>query len=184
MPGISVEKLTASIVISRFMRRATSVKRSIWKPSTPPPSLGMACGAKVPSTPVRSGGSFSWASAGAAPSMAGELTTDEESRRMVWDTVNRFKGLDFVWNHVGHPGRAAVGGIDMSAFNLAVDLNLRTVLITTEAAIPELRARGGGSLLFTASTSGLVGSGFSPVYSMCKFGVVGFVTSLALRLAP
>src|SRR5215475_13005223 len=66
MPGIRVEKLTASIVISRFIRRATSVKRSIWKPSTPPPSLGMAWGAKVPSTPVRRGGSFSWASAGAA----------------------------------------------------------------------------------------------------------------------
>jgi hypothetical protein len=66
MPGIRVEKLTASIVISRFMRRATSVKRSIWKPSTPPPSLGMACGAKVPSTPVLRGGSLSWASAGPA----------------------------------------------------------------------------------------------------------------------
>jgi len=63
-------------------------------------------------------------------------------------------------------------------------LNLRTVLLTTEAAIPEIRARGGGSLLFTASTSGLVGSGFSPVYSMCKFGVVGFVKSLSVRLAP
>src|SRR5882762_2395009 len=61
MPGIRVEKLTASIVISRFMRRATSVKRSIWNPSTPPPSLGIACGAKVPSTPVLSGGSLSWA---------------------------------------------------------------------------------------------------------------------------
>src|SRR4026209_2497876 len=55
MPGIRVEKLTASMVISRFIRRATSVKRSIWNPSTPPPSLGMAWGAKAPSTPVRSG---------------------------------------------------------------------------------------------------------------------------------
>jgi NAD(P)-dependent dehydrogenase (short-subunit alcohol dehydrogenase family) len=101
----------------------------------------------------------------------------------VWDTVSRFKGLDFVWNHVGHPGPAAVEGIDMNAFDLAIDLNLRTVLMTTEAAIPELRARGGGSLLFTASTSGLQGSGYSPVYSMCKFGVVGFVKSLSVRLA-
>ena len=67
---------------------------------------------------------------------------------------------------------------------LAIGLNLRTVLVTTEAAIPEMRARGGGALLFTASTSGLVGSGFSPVYSMAKFGVVGFVRALAKRLAP
>jgi NAD(P)-dependent dehydrogenase (short-subunit alcohol dehydrogenase family) len=86
--------------------------------------------------------------------------------------------------HVGHPGPAAVEGIDMADFELAVDLNLRTVLVTTEAAIPQLRARGGGSLLFKASTSGLQGSVFSPVYSAVKFGVVGFVRSLAKRLAP
>src|SRR5438093_9447500 len=120
---------------------------------------------------------------GIAHGIAADLTKDDDSRRIVWDTVDRFKGLDFVWNHVGHPGPASVEGIDLGAFDLAVDLNLRTVLLTTEAAIPEMRARGGGSLLFTASTSGLVGSGFSPVYSMCKFGVVGFVKSLALRLA-
>ena len=72
----------------------------------------------------------------------------------------------------------------MADFDIAIGLNLRTVLLTTEAAIPELRARGGGALLYTASTSGLVGSAFSPVYSMAKFGVVGFVRSLAKRLAP
>ena len=121
---------------------------------------------------------------GAAYGIVADLTKDDDSRRIVWDTVSRFKGLDFVWNHVGHPGPAAVEGIDMNVFDLAIDLNLRTVLITTEAAIPEMRARGGGSLLFTASTSGLQGSSYSPVYSMCKFGVVGFVKSLAVRLAP
>ena len=51
-------------------------------------------------------------------------------------------------------------------------------------AIPEIRARGGGALLYTGSTSGIQGSAFSPVYSMAKFGVVGFVRSLAKRLAP
>src|SRR5438128_5491660 len=123
------------------------------------------------------------AAGGSAFGIPADLTRDEDSRRIVWDAVTRFKGLDFVWNHVGHPGPAAVEGIDMSAFDLAVDLTLRTLRLTTEAAIPEMRARGSGSLLFTASTSGLGGSGFSPVYSMCKFGVVGFVKSLALRLA-
>jgi NAD(P)-dependent dehydrogenase (short-subunit alcohol dehydrogenase family) len=124
------------------------------------------------------------AAGGTAHGIVADLTKDEDSRRIVWDTVARFKGLDFVWNHVGHPGPAAVEGIDMNAFDLAVELNLRTILITTDAAIPEMRRRGGGSLLYTASTSGLQGSSFSPVYSMCKFGVVGFVKSLSVRLAP
>jgi NAD(P)-dependent dehydrogenase (short-subunit alcohol dehydrogenase family) len=55
------------------------------------------------------------------------------------------------------------------------------VLVTTEAALPELRARGGGSLLFTASTSGLQGSPYSPVYNIAKFGVVGLVKGMAKR---
>src|SRR6266700_172838 len=121
---------------------------------------------------------------GRALGIVGDLRQDDFARDIVRRTANAFGGLDFVWDHVGHPGPAAIEGIDMADFELALDLNLRTVLVTTEAAIPELRARGGGALLFTASTSGLQGSGLSPVYSMAKFGVVGFVRALAKRLAP
>ncbi|HYC65496.1 MAG TPA: SDR family oxidoreductase, partial [Reyranellaceae bacterium] len=48
---------------------------------------------------------------------------------------------------------------------------------------PEIKASGGGSLLYTASTSGLQGSVFSPVYSAVKFGIVGFARALAKRVA-
>ncbi len=120
---------------------------------------------------------------GRAKGIVADLTKDEDSQRIVREAANEFNGLDFVWNHVGHPGPASIEGIDMADFELAIDLNIRTVLVTTEAAIPEMRARGGGSLLYTASTSGIKGSQFSPVYSAAKFGVVGFVKALAGRLA-
>ena len=124
------------------------------------------------------------AGGGRAQGLVGDLRQDDFARSIVRRTTAEFGGLDFVWNHVGHPGPASIEGIEMADFDIAIGLNLRTVLVTTEAAIPELRARGGGALLYTASTSGLVGSAFSPVYSMAKFGVVGFVRSLAKRLAP
>ena len=121
---------------------------------------------------------------GRVKGIVADLTKDDESRRIVRETANHFGGLDFVWNHVGHPGPAAVEGVDMADFEIAIDLNLRTVFVTTEAAIPEMRARGGGALLYTASSSGLQGSMFSPIYSAAKFGVVGMVKALAKRLAP
>ena len=123
-------------------------------------------------------------SGGRVLGLVGDLHDDEFARGIVRRTAYPFGGLDFVWNHVGHPGPASIEGIEMADFEIAIDLNLRTVLVTTEAAIPEIRARGGGSLLYTASTSGIQGSAFSPVYSMAKFGVIGFVRSLAKRLAP
>lgn len=124
------------------------------------------------------------AAGGQAKGIVADLTKDSESRRMVEAAADAFGGLDFVWNHVGHPGPSKVEGIDMGDFDLAVLLNLRTLVVATDAAIPLIRKRGGGSLLYTASTSGIRGSNKSPVYSMCKFGVIGFTKALAKRLAP
>lgn len=120
---------------------------------------------------------------GKAVGIVADLTQDAESRRIVKETAKAFGGVDFVWNHVGHPGPAAFEGLDLKEWDNAVNLNLRTVLVTTEAAIPEMRARGGGALLYTASTSGISGSQFSPVYSAVKHGVVGLVRGLAKRYA-
>ena len=121
---------------------------------------------------------------GRATGIVADLLQDEDARRIIDETADAFGGLDFVWNHVGHPGPAAVEGVDWAAYELAMDLNVRSVIVTTEAAIPRLRERGGGALLFTASVSGLIGSRMSPIYSAAKFGVNGFMKALALRLAP
>jgi len=121
------------------------------------------------------------AAGGKAIALSGDLTDDTFARDIVTQTVRAFGGLDFVWNHVGTPGPASIEGLDWKDYEFAMNLNVRSVLVTTEAALPELRARGGGSLLFTASTSGLVGSQFSPVYNIAKFGIVGLVKGLAKR---
>ncbi|MGE0415888.1 MAG: SDR family NAD(P)-dependent oxidoreductase [Acetobacteraceae bacterium] len=120
---------------------------------------------------------------GKAIALSGDLTNDNFARDIVNQTVRAFGGLDFVWNHVGHPGPAAIEGLDWKDYDLAMNLNVRTVMVTTIAALPEMRARGGGSLLYTASTSGLTGSQFSPVYNIAKFGIVGLVHGLSKRYA-
>ena len=125
------------------------------------------------------------AAGGAAHGIVADLTKDEESRRIVWDTVSRFKGLDFVWNHVGHPGPAAVEGIDMIAFDLAIDLNLRTVLVTTEAAIPEMRrARGRQPPLHRLDLGAARARRTAPSTRCASSGSSASCKSLAVRLAP
>ncbi len=123
------------------------------------------------------------AAGGKAIALVGDLRGDDFSRAIVHETVKAFGGLDFAWMHAGHPGPASIEDVDMDLWDIAVDLNLRTALVTTATAIPEIRKRGQGSLLYTSSTSGLRGSPHSPVYSAMKFGIVGFVRSLAARYA-
>ena len=80
-------------------------------------------------------------SGGRAKGIVADLGEDDAARQIVKEAANAFGGLDFVWNHLGHPGPASVEGLDLADFDLAVRLNLRSVLITTEAAVPELSAR-------------------------------------------
>jgi len=48
------------------------------------------------------------AAGGRALGLAGDLRQDEFARGIVRRTANAFGGLDFVWNHVGHPGPASI----------------------------------------------------------------------------
>ena len=59
---------------------------------------------------------------GKAVGIVSDLTKDEDSRRIVTETANAFGGLDFMWDHVGHPGPASIEGIEMKDFDTAVDL--------------------------------------------------------------
>src|SRR5215467_14029690 len=73
------------------------------------------------------------AAGGRAVGIVGDLRQDDFARSIVRRTANAFGGLDFAWNHVGHPGPASIEGLAMADFEIAIDLNLRTVLVTTEA---------------------------------------------------
>jgi NAD(P)-dependent dehydrogenase (short-subunit alcohol dehydrogenase family) len=123
------------------------------------------------------------AGGGRAHGIACDLTREADSRRIVRETIEAFGGLDILWNNVGHPGPGRVEGILMDDYDMAMALNVRSGLVTTTEAIPAMRARGGGSILFTSSIAGIYGSPFSPVYSAAKFGVTGLTKSLSLRLA-
>lgn len=121
------------------------------------------------------------ANGGTAFAIAGDLTEDAFAAAIVAETLGRFGALDYVWNHAGHPGPSAFEDLDMKMYELAMDLNIRTPAVVSGAAIPIMRERGGGSIVFTASGSGIIASPFSPIYSAAKFGVVGLSRALAKR---
>jgi NAD(P)-dependent dehydrogenase (short-subunit alcohol dehydrogenase family) len=54
----------------------------------------------------------------------------------------------------------------------------------TQAALPALRARGGGAIAATASLAGLVGMPLDPIYTANKHAVVGLTRALGPALAP
>ena len=112
-----------------------------------------------------------------------DLSTVDGVRKSVDEAAAALGGIDVMWAHAGTPGPAAVEGLDAAEYEKAMALNVTSAVFAAGEVVQHMRRRGGGSLVFTASVSGLVGSMFSPVYSAGKFAVVGLTKSLAQRFA-
>ena len=76
-----------------------------------------------------------------------------------------------------------VSKMDESDWDLTIDVNLKGVFLCCQAALPALRARGGGSIVNIASLAGKVGVPKLAHYCASKFGVVGFGSALAKEVA-
>ncbi|WP_298216647.1 SDR family NAD(P)-dependent oxidoreductase [Acidocella sp.] len=113
-----------------------------------------------------------------------DLSTEAGARDSLNQAADALGGLDILWAHAGVPGPAGIEGVDMQAFHKSMAINVDAAVIGAGEAVRYMRKRGGGSIIFTASISGLVGSMFSPLYSVAKFGIVGLTKSLCQTFAP
>jgi len=112
-----------------------------------------------------------------------DLSTPDGARDSIEEAVAALGGADILWAHAGMPGPASVENLDLAAYEKAMALNVTSATLGAGQVARHMRTRGGGSIIFTSSVSGLVGSMMSPVYSSAKWAVVGLTKSLALALA-
>lgn len=112
-----------------------------------------------------------------------DLTDTDRCSSFVDEAADLLGGIDILWNHAGSAVPGDVEAIDMAIYERTMTLNVTSGVLATAAAVPHLRQRGGGAILFTSSVGGLVGSMGSPLYSAHKFAVVGYAKSLAQRYA-
>ena len=123
--------------------------------------------------------------AGGAATAVGCDVGDLDQVKSMIDGVERDHGvLHVLFNHAGIPGASGLD-IEPDQWAKGIDVNQRGAFFATKYALPLLRAADGkGSIIFTSSVSGEVGSPFSPLYSMTKGGIVLLMKSLAVRLGP
>ena len=120
---------------------------------------------------------------GEATGIVADLSKAEECRSSVQDAAKALGGLDVLWAHAGCPGPTGIEEVQLEDYERTMDLNIRSAFLAAAEVLDPLRASGGGSIIFTASIGGLVGSMLSPVYSATKSAIVGMTRSMAYRLA-
>ena len=98
------------------------------------------------------------------------------------DGVARLGRLDIVVANAGIVRFGTVEELTEQAWRDVIDVNLTGVWHTVKAAIPRLRAAGGGSIIIIGT--GLKGKPNLGHYAAAKHGLVGLMQSLANELAP
>jgi NAD(P)-dependent dehydrogenase (short-subunit alcohol dehydrogenase family) len=119
----------------------------------------------------------------AAVSLEVDVSDEADVVRMIEAAVQSFGGLDVLHNNATDSSLNAVdtdiATLDMSVFDRLVAVNLKGQFLGCKHAIPAMLARGGGSIVNTASIDGFVGRGVRAAYGASKAGVVLLTKSVA-----
>ncbi|MEV1085517.1 SDR family NAD(P)-dependent oxidoreductase, partial [Streptomyces sp. NPDC050211] len=109
----------------------------------------------------------------------------EANRALVDFAQQQCGGVDVAFLNAGVVTGCGVGeDFDLERYRRAMGANLDGVVFGTHAVLPALRARGGGSIVATASLAGLAAVPLDPLYGANKHAVVGLARSLGPALAP
>jgi 3-oxoacyl-[acyl-carrier protein] reductase len=126
------------------------------------------------------------ARAGGAPNaavgVAADVTTPAGAAAVVEAAVAAHGGLDVVVNNVGGSGARDLAGADDADLQAILDRNLFPALRVSRAALPHLRARGGGVIVMIASVYGREAGG-GPSYNVAKAAEISLAKAMARELA-
>jgi NADP-dependent 3-hydroxy acid dehydrogenase YdfG len=119
------------------------------------------------------------ADGGQALARAADVTDEQDASRAVQDAVDHFGRLDILVNAAGMTQTGKVENGDLADWRYVFELNFWAAFSTARAAIPALKANGGGDIVNISSTAGrrAVGATFGP-YAASKFALTAFNESL------
>lgn len=83
-----------------------------------------------------------------------DVRRPDDAQHLVDETVSHFGGLDVLVNNAGIGKFANVADMSLDDWHAIIDTNLNGVFYCTRAAIPVMRARGGGFILNISSLAG------------------------------
>jgi len=112
-----------------------------------------------------------------------DVRNTDDLRAAIDDGAAELGGIDIVVANAGIATYGMSWEITEEMWQQMLDVNLTGVWHTATAALPHLRARGGGSMVFTSSIGGLKGIMQVAHYVAAKHGMVGLMRTMANELA-
>jgi NAD(P)-dependent dehydrogenase (short-subunit alcohol dehydrogenase family) len=109
-----------------------------------------------------------------------DVRSAEQVKRLIDSAVERFGGVDVLYNNAGVVRYGTVEELSEVDWDFQVNINLKGAFLTCKYAISEMRKRGGGAIVNTASVQAFASQETVAAYAASKGGIVSFTTTVAL----
>ncbi|HEX3958819.1 MAG TPA: SDR family NAD(P)-dependent oxidoreductase [Trebonia sp.] len=123
------------------------------------------------------------ATGGRAVSVGADLRNPEAPAGLISVTEDQLGPVDILVSNAGLGRRQSLEEISSTDFDDMVAVNLRAPFLLAQAAVPGMRERGFGRILFISSVAAFTGGMVGPHYAASKAGLHGLTHFLAVRLA-
>ena len=102
---------------------------------------------------------------------------------MVETCIRELGGVDILVNNAGIQHVAPIDEFPPEKWHQIVAINLVSAFHTIRMALPDMKAKGWGRIVNTASAHSLVASPFKSAYVAAKHGIAGLTKTVALEVA-
>lgn len=109
-----------------------------------------------------------------------DVRSIDEVTAVVDETVALFGRIDVLFNNAGIGAYGLSPDLDPAVWHDVIAIDLHSVFYGTRAAVPHMRRQGSGSIVNTASISGLLGDFGLAAYNAAKGAVVNYTRAAAI----
>ena len=113
-----------------------------------------------------------------------DVTDPSDAEAAAKAAVDRFGSIDVLVNNAGNFYAGFFEEISAENFRAQIETNLFGPVNVTRAVLPVMRKQRSGLVVTISSTGGITGQAFVSAYSASKFGVEGWMESLAPEVEP
>jgi NAD(P)-dependent dehydrogenase (short-subunit alcohol dehydrogenase family) len=123
------------------------------------------------------------AEGGTASVLECDVSHREGCQQLAATAVERYGRLDILQNNVGIPSNQGLDEITEEAWDHVMAVNVRSMVLSAQAAVPHMSRTGGGTIINISSIAGLRAyPARSTAYTTSKAAVVGLTMALAAQL--
>jgi NADP-dependent 3-hydroxy acid dehydrogenase YdfG len=122
------------------------------------------------------------AGGGIALAIQSDVSAEADAFAAVEKAVAAYGRLEILINSAGVNEAGGIEALDIDGWRKVIDINLWGTIYSCKAAVPHLKAAGGGDIINISSTAGRRAAGLFASYATSKHGVNGFTESIRQEL--